>query len=272
MGDEDKDKTQPSLEPPKLFGRKKRSASEPAASPDRASPPDHADDQPTTVTEPVPEPSPIPSPAPVPVPTPTPPPMPGPQPTPSPEPVPTPEPTPAPSPQIRRAEASEPGTPLFADEVATTRTATADQADAEPAEGDAAEGEASRPILTGRLAAAATGLLVGGLIVGLTTLAFRLCELVRGTASCGSPGFALLVAILVASVFVGGLLLKLFQVPDPGSTSFLAVGLVAVISLLFLVDIILTWPMILVIPAVSVLTYVLSHWVTTTFVEPADHG
>ena len=144
--------------------------------------------------------------------------------------------------------------------------------DLDLADVDEDEDEAPRtPLLTGRVAAAATGLVVGALIVGLTTLAFGLCEVFRGTSSCGSPGFALLVAILVAGVFTGSLLLKLFRVPDPGSTSFLAVGLIAVIALLFLIDVILSWPMLIAIPVISVLTFVLSHWVTTTFVEPADH-
>ena len=39
--------------------------------------------------------------------------------------------------------------------------------------------------------------------------------------------------------------------PDPGSTSFLAVGLLAVVALLFLVDVLFDWWMIIVIPVVS---------------------
>ena len=71
-------------------------------------------------------------------------------------------------------------------------------------------------------------------------------------------------------MLVGQVLLKAFQVPDPGSTSFLAVGLIAVVALLFLIDVILDWQMIIVIPLVGVAAFLLSHWVTTAFVEPAD--
>lgn len=123
----------------------------------------------------------------------------------------------------------------------------------------------------GLLAAGITGLVVGLAIVGLTALALRGCEAARDTSTCGSPaGFLLLVAILVAMIYVGGLLLRLARVPDPGSTSFLAVGLVAVIALLFLLDFILNWWIVLVIPPITVLTYLGAHWMTTAFVEPSE--
>jgi hypothetical protein len=123
------------------------------------------------------------------------------------------------------------------------------------------------PRVPGTVAAAVTGLVVGGLIVGLTDAAFGLCERVQGTDSCGGPGFFLLVAILLVSVLAGSALLRLFRVVEPGSTSFLAVGLTSVIALLFLVDALFEWWMLIVIPIVSVATYLVSHWVTATFVE-----
>jgi hypothetical protein len=125
------------------------------------------------------------------------------------------------------------------------------------------------PWLTGSAAAIVTGLVVGGLIVGGTAAALRLCTAVKGTESCGNPGFLLLVAILVICVLVGAGLLRAAQVPEPGSTSFLAVGLLSVVALLFLVDQLLEWWMVIVIPVVSVLTYLLSHWVTASYVQPA---
>ena len=76
-------------------------------------------------------------------------------------------------------------------------------------------------------------------------------------------------AILVLAVLLGTVVLRLRRVPEPGSTSFLAVGLISVVALLFLVDELFEWWMIIVIPLVSVATFLLSHWVTTTFVEPA---
>lgn len=125
------------------------------------------------------------------------------------------------------------------------------------------------PQLPGRQAAAATGLVVGLLGVGATYLSLRLCSVIKGTTSCGAPGLLLLLAILIALVVVGGALLRAFHVPDPVSTSFLAVGVLAVIALLFLIQVLLSWTMVIVIPVASVVTYLLSHWVTTAFIEPA---
>ncbi|HLO35330.1 MAG TPA: hypothetical protein VK194_04580, partial [Candidatus Deferrimicrobium sp.] len=115
-----------------------------------------------------------------------------------------------------------------------------------------------------------TGLLVGVITVGLTWASLRLCEVAKGTSSCGGPGFLLLLAIMIAMVFLGSLLLRVTGVPEPGSTSFLAIGLLAVLVLLFLVDVLFAWWMIIVIPIFSVLTFALAHWVTTAFIEPAD--
>jgi hypothetical protein len=125
------------------------------------------------------------------------------------------------------------------------------------------------PWLTGRAAAVVTGLLVGAFVVAATSGALRLCSEISGTESCGNPGFLLLVAILVVAVLIGGLMLRAARVPEPSSTSFLAVGLMSVVALLFLVDQLLEWWMIVVIPLVSVATYLLSHWVTTTYIDPA---
>jgi len=127
-----------------------------------------------------------------------------------------------------------------------------------------------QPWLLGRPAAVLTGLLVGALIVGATAGSLRLCTEAKGTSSCGGPGFFLLVAILVVAVLVGAALLRAAAVPLPGSTSFLAVGLLSVVALLFLVGQLFEWWMIIVIPIVSVLTFLLSHWVTTTYIEPED--
>ena len=125
------------------------------------------------------------------------------------------------------------------------------------------------PIVPGRVAAAIAGLLVGAVIVGLTTASFELCSRIQGTNSCGGPGIFLLLAILVLAVVLGTVVLRLCEVPEPGSTSFLAVGLTSVVALLFLIDQLFEWWMIIVIPLVSVAAFLLSHWVTTTFVEPA---
>jgi hypothetical protein len=128
------------------------------------------------------------------------------------------------------------------------------------------------PWLRGRPAAVLTGLLVGALIVAATAGSLRLCTSVKGTSSCGGPGLFLLVAILIAAGLVGAALLRAAAVPQPGSTSFLAVGLLSVVTLLFLVGSIFSWWMVIVIPLVSVVTFLLSHWVTTTYIEPENEA
>jgi len=125
------------------------------------------------------------------------------------------------------------------------------------------------PWLRGRPAAVVTGLLVGALIVAATAGSLRICTKVKGTSSCGDQGFFLLVAILVVAVVFGTVVLRLAHVPEPGSISFLAVGLLSVVTLLFLVDAIFEWWMVIAIPLVSVATFLLSHWVATTYIEPS---
>ena len=125
----------------------------------------------------------------------------------------------------------------------------------------------SLPALPALQATLAVGAVVGLLAVLLTFASLKLCELVRGTDSCGGPGLLLLVATLVILTYVGGWLLRGFAIDDPGSTSFLAVGLLAVIAMLFFLDVIYNWWMVIVIPIVAMATYALSWWVTTRFVD-----
>ena len=94
-----------------------------------------------------------------------------------------------------------------------------------------------------------------------------MCEVIQGTSSCGNPGYLLLLAILAAMILLGTQLLKLFRIPDAPSTSFLAIGLLAVLALLFLINVLMSWTMIIVIPLFSMATFALAHWVTTSFVE-----
>jgi hypothetical protein len=128
------------------------------------------------------------------------------------------------------------------------------------------------PWLGGTPAAALTGLFIGALIVAATAGSLHLCTAIKGTSSCGGPGFFLLVAILIVAVLLGAAMLRGARVPEPGSTSFLAVGLLSVVALLFLVGSIFQWWMVIVIPLASVATFLLSYWVTTTFIDPANDG
>jgi hypothetical protein len=128
------------------------------------------------------------------------------------------------------------------------------------------------PWLGGLPAAALTGLFIGALVVAATAGSQHLCTAIKGTSSCGGSGVFLLGAILVVAVLLGAAMLRAAQVPEPGSTSFLAVGLLSAVTLLFLVGSIFEWWMIIVIPLASVATFLLSYWVTSTFIDPANDG
>jgi hypothetical protein len=224
MAEEQEDASSgPSLEPPRLFGRKKKPA--------------------TPVEAPAPEPPPQPVAAPTPEPAP--------QPAPEPAPEPVAQPAPEPQPTVVL-----PPTPAPVAEAPVAPEAP--EVPAGPAE----------PWASGRTAALVAGLVAGALIVAATAASLRACTAIRGTATCGGgAGFGLLVVILLVAVLVGSAVLRSAQVPGPGSTSFLAVGLVSVVALLFLVGHLLAWWMVIVIPVLSVLAYLGSHWVTTTYVD-----
>ena len=121
--------------------------------------------------------------------------------------------------------------------------------------------------LPGPTAALLTGAVIGVLAVLATYGSLRLCDLATGTPSCGRPGLLLLAALLIALAYLGGGLLRRFGVEAPGSTSILAVGLLAVVAMLFLIDVLFAWWMVLVIPPVSMATYALAWWVTNTAAE-----
>lgn len=192
----------------------------------------------------------------------------------SPEPEPAPDPEPAPTQRLDPVPPAPAAPPLFVDEAPAARPTAVAQAERdqdEPAPGVRKQRQQfTLPQIGGMAASILTGALVGLLTVGATWGSLRLCEVVQGTPSCGNPGFFLLLAIMVAMVLIGQALLKAFDVPDPGSTSFLAMGLVAVVALLFLIDLLFLWWMVLAIPAVAMASYALAHWVTTSLVEPFE--
>jgi hypothetical protein len=127
------------------------------------------------------------------------------------------------------------------------------------------------PALSAPIASVLTGVVVGLAMVGLTFLSTGGCELVRGTGTCGGAvGLLLLVAIVVLGVLLGAVLLTAWQVSDPLSSSFLGVGLVAVVAMLFLLPSIDEWWIVIVIPVLGATSYLLAWWVTRTFVDTAD--
>ena len=61
--------------------------------------------------------------------------------------------------------------------------------------------------------------------------ALRLCEVVRGTSSCGGGRVSCCSSsIFLLMLLLGAALLRAFGVRDPGSTSLLGVGLLAVVG------------------------------------------
>lgn len=241
MADKDPEGDGPSLELPSFgFGRKKKSGrSEASAAPVEQS-------QPEPTPAPTPEPEPVPVPAPLapeldPV-------IPEPEPAPAPEPTFEPTPEPEPEPVVRATATPEPEPEPVARTTKPKR-------------------QLSLPAIPALQAALVVGALIGVLAVLLTFGSLKLCELIRGTDSCGGPGLLLLVATLVILTYAGGWLLRGFGIDDPGSTSFLAVGLLAVMAMVFFLDVIYSWWMVIVIPLVTMGTYALSWWVTTRVVE-----
>jgi hypothetical protein len=142
--------------------------------------------------------------------------------------------------------------------------------DERPAAGPQARRTLPRLHLPGPLVALLTGAVVGLALVALTSASLHLCSSVRGTSSCGKPGFLLLLVITVAMVFLGSVLLRLAGVDAHGSTSFLGVGLLVVIILLALLPVIFHWWMVIVVPLVAMATYAAAWWLTTTYVEPGE--
>ncbi|MDN4161385.1 hypothetical protein [Nocardioides abyssi] len=280
MSGKDRDKEAPSLEPPTLFGRKRRKkAPEPAPAPTPEPAPPVAettrvdlpatapDETPTAAVPPVPPPAVVAEPEPVTEPVAAPEPVAPPAPVRRSAPVrpPAPTPTPEPTPPPLFADEAHAPTPVPAP-VLTDSTTTEPVAPVEPEEPRAPR----EPFVTGMPAALLTGALVGLATVGLTWLGLRACEVARGTSSCGNPGFLLLIAILVAMVLLGSALLRTFRVPDPSSTSFLAVGLLTVLVLLFLIEVLFSWTMVIVIPLLAVGCFAASHWVTTLVADAGD--
>jgi hypothetical protein len=255
MADEERGTDGPSLELPSLsFGRKRRKkAAQAAPEPPAAAAPPEPEPEPASrrTRPPAPE-----------LPEPTPPPLfadevVAPPAEPQPEPGAA---DPAPGPVA-------PATPVASKPpVASTPARSAPK---RPAKQPRSRRQLRLPALGGPLAAVVTGILVGVIAVGLTWASLRGCDAVRGTSSCGGPGYLLLLGIMIAMILLGAALLRAWGVPDPGSTSTLAVGLLAVLAMLFLVGVLFHWWMILVIPACSALTFAAAHWVASTFVTDA---
>ena len=171
-----------------------------------------------------------------------------------------------PVPATKTRAAEEPvAAPLFADEVAEDEAPTGEEPGRRRVKKERTP--LALPVINPRVAAVITGLLVGVAGVLLSFGASQGCESVRGVGSCGGIGLFALLAVLLIEVLLGSYLLKAWRLPDPTSTSFLGVGLVAVMALLFFLDSLDSVWMLLVIPVLTAITFLVSWWVTETFVE-----
>ena len=117
--------------------------------------------------------------------------------------------------------------------------------------------------VSGLPAASLTGVAVGGLAVLLAWVAGVGCEAVRGTSACGGgPGLLILLVVLAVLTWAGSLLLRVLGVPHAGSTSLLAVGVLAVLVLVFLLGSLDEGWALVAVPVASAISYAASRWVT----------
>lgn len=112
--------------------------------------------------------------------------------------------------------------------------------------------------------------MVGAFLVLGTAGGARGCEELRGTSSCGGgPGFPLLALIVAVAVVLGAVVLRRAGVRSAGSISFLSVAMVAVVSVLFLLDVIDQASGAVAVGLLTVASYLLAHWVTVRYIDPA---
>ena len=155
----------------------------------------------------------------------------------------------------------------------TTDATTPDDVEPDTGDSPAIPGrrrERGGPLLPALTAVVLTGLLVGLVGAGATFGGLQACEVASGTSSCGGPGLFILVAIVIAMMLLGAVLLRLLDVSESRGVSFFGVGLLCVIVLLGLTEALFSAWMFVVVPALTALTFAIGRWVTTRFVDPAE--
>ena len=99
-------------------------------------------------------------------------------------------------------------------------------------------------------------------------MASRSNSTARATGSGAALGFPVIVVILALATVAGALLLRLFTLPAPGSTSFMAVALLGVVTGLFLGDSLDSWVVRVAYPFGSALAFLGAWWLTVSFDDP----
>ena len=257
MDDDQRSDAEARLAAPKLFGRKK-----PARTP-----------APTTEREPAAEPAPVAEPTPVAEPAPAD------EPAAAAEPV-VPEQTrplvavPAEQAPVEAPDPVEPAEqpePAAAPRPPRLRLQKAPREPEEPTATTPRSRPLRLPQLTGLQVTGIAGVVVGLFLVLATYGSLHLCASVRGAQTCGGrAGFPLLLAIGTVAVVGGAALLRLSTVRSPMGDSFLAVALVAVVTVLFLDHHYDAWWMLIAVPVISLVAYLLAHWVSEKYIDPAD--
>ncbi len=112
------------------------------------------------------------------------------------------------------------------------------------------------------------GLLTGAALLALVWVGFRGCEALRGNESCGTaPGMLALIVVFTLTVLVGRVLMSLFKLPEPGMTSFLAVGITCLVASLFLDGLYDSAAILIVLPLLSAVAFAGSWWLATQQVD-----
>lgn len=143
-----------------------------------------------------------------------------------------------------------------------------DQADEEAA-AEADEGRYDAPPLPPLLVLAVVGLLAGFVVVGMVWLSERGCDRFRGAANCGALGFPLLVLTVVVAIVLAALALSRLAMPQPKLVAFLGVAFMLLIVLAFLSDDLFSSWTLLVVPALTAVTFLLAHLIAR-LLERAD--
>lgn len=179
----------------------------------------------------------------------------------------------APETPVARAAASVPSAPaaeVVVEEPAPEAEDAGPAGDVTPDARRERTGPSPLTRMPGSFAAVGAGLVCGLIGTVLSVGSLRGCEAVRGVGTCGGIGLFALLAILVVEIFIGAAILKGCSVKDSFSTSFLGVGVAAVVIVLFLLSYLGSWWMLVVVPLVTAAAYLFSWWVTTRFVDVRD--
>ena len=118
--------------------------------------------------------------------------------------------------------------------------------------------------------AGASGALAGLTAAGLYYLAGLGCSWLRGPGGCGGIGLLSTIVLLLASGFVGATPLWLLRQRDPFATSYLGIGLMAVVVMLTVMRQLDSVWMIAIIPTLTAVCYMVSWWLTSIIVRESS--